>query len=400
MSPSVVLLVDPRDEIGGDSLVHLELIRHLDRSRIRPIVLCHDRGPLPARYLELEDTDAWSIDCGTRSKRQPRSGLAGWTSWLRSAGFSLRAFREAWRLARQHEVRLIHSSNTRRGAALGQALSRALRVPWLMHGHSVIGTSAVDRHFARAADKIACVSRVTRDAYRRVDVPEDRLELIENAVAASRMVPRLGGAELRLRLGIPEAATVAGWVGRLTPSKGPEVFLEAAAIVARRHPGLHFVLVGDAEIFDANRDYESELLRLTRDLGLCERVSFTGFLEDVASAYDAFDISVVTTRDEGFGLVGVESMLAGLPIVSSRIGAIPDILDHERTALLVTPGAPRAVADALTRLIENPEEARRLGDAARQSAQERFAPERQARSFEALYERMMEASLESMSAAR
>ncbi len=383
--PPAVLLVDPRDEIGGDSLVHLELLRQLDRTRFRPIVLCHDRGPLPARYRSLAGVETWSIDCGTRDKEQPRGGWLGMTSWFRSAGTSVRALGQVWQRAQKSGVRLIHASNMRRGAAIGSALARTLGAPWILHGHSVLGPHVLDRYFARHADRIACVSRITQEAFLRADVPSDRLVLIENSVDPRRVFAPEGGAGFRRRHGIPDHGTVFGWVGRLTPSKGPDTFLEAAAIVSKLTPDAWFVLVGDAEIFDANRDYESELLRLARDLGIAERVVFTGFVDDVAEAYAAFDHSVITTRDEGFGLVNVESMLAELPIVAVRVGAIPEILEHGRTALLVPPESPRELAQALSRLLADPERARQLAQAARESAEKRYPPRAFVRAFEALY---------------
>lgn len=388
--PPAVLLVDPRDEIGGDSLVHLDLVRRLDRARFRPIVLCHDRGPLPGRYRALRGVEVWSVDCGTRDKEQPRTGWSGLGSWLHSAGTSLRSSGLVWRRAQQAGVRLVHASNMRRGAALGSCLARALRVPWVLHGHSVLGSHPLDRYFARHADRIACVSRVTRDAFQSADVSPERLVVIENAVDPARVADPEGGLGFRRRHGIPVSAPVLGWMGRLTPSKGPDVFLEAAAIVSKHAPEARFVLVGDAEIFDANVDYESELLRLARDLGIAERVVFTGFVDDVGAAYAAFDYSVITTRDEGFGLVNVESMLAELPIVAVRVGAVPEILEHERTALLVPPESPRDLAQALRRLISDPSLARRLASEARRTAGKRYPPERPVRAFEALYEELLE----------
>src|SRR5690606_22631030 len=132
------------------------------------------------------------------------------------------------------------------------------------------------------------------------------LTLIYNGVDTSRFSPEKDGAAFRQEVGIPTGAPLAGFVGRLSPEKGPDLFVRAAHFAAQRHPTAHFVLVGAGPL-------EGELRGMIADLGLAERVHLAGLWDDVATVFPAFDVLAQTSHAEGTPLALLEGMAAGLP---------------------------------------------------------------------------------------
>ncbi len=168
---------------------------------------------------------------------------------------------------------------------------------------------------------------------------------------------------------------VIGAVSRFSPEKGIDVLLEAFARVKQGR----LVLIGDG-------DERPRLEALIDALGLVDRVCLEGWWTGQWAAKWAFDVLVVPSRSEGFGLTVVEAMLAGIPVVATQVGGIPELIEQERTGLLVPPDDPAALADAIIRVIDHRDLALEWAAAARADARERFSPTAMAAAYEALYE--------------
>lgn len=173
---------------------------------------------------------------------------------------------------------------------------------------------------------------------------------------------------IRHDLSLPDAPLV-GVFSRLTEWKGQHVLIRALPTL----PDVHALLVGDS-LFQNGTQYEETLRALARDLNVSDRVHFLGFRDDIPRLMKAVDIVLHTsTAPEPFGRVIVEGMLAQRPVVATRAGGAEEIVDHERTGLLVPPGDPSATAAAVQRLIEAPELARRLGREGYEQATSQFS---------------------------
>jgi glycosyltransferase involved in cell wall biosynthesis len=215
-----------------------------------------------------------------------------------------------------------------------------------------------------------------------------KIVVIPNGVELSRF-ERVEGEESPFRaLGVPEGAPVVLVVSRLSPLKGLEPFLEAAALVAREFPAARFVIVGDTN--PSERPYWSILTSLTNTLGLTESVTFAGLRRDVPKLLAAATVSVMPSLNEALSNVLLESMAAGAPVVATRVGGTPEAIDDGANGMLVPPGDPRAMAKAIADLLADPEKARRLGVAARQSINERFSMERMVSATEQLYQALLD----------
>jgi glycosyltransferase involved in cell wall biosynthesis len=208
-----------------------------------------------------------------------------------------------------------------------------------------------------------------REIEETLELPRGSVEVIYNGVEDFQV-------ERRPAPDGPVIGTIARHVGH----KGLDVLLRAAPDV----PGARFKLVGDGPD-------RAELEALAAELGVADRVEFAGWSEDARRDLGGFDVFVLPSRYEGLPLALVDSMLAGLPVVATRVGSIPEAISDGEQGLLVPPEDPVALAAALRRLMDDQALRQRLGSAARSEAVARFTAEAMARNYERLYERVAHA---------
>jgi len=186
----------------------------------------------------------------------------------------------------------------------------------------------------------------------------------------------------RERLGVSDSEFLVGGVGRLEPVKGFTYFMDAARVLTGESPRVTFVHAGDGAQAEAFRKQAASMEG---------RIRFLGLRDDIPELMAAFDALVVPSLNEGMGRVIVEAGAAGTPVVASRVGGIPDIVQDGRTGFLVAPRDPRAIVESLRSLAANPAQARELGQNARAHIVPAFGVERMVMRIEALYEELMEA---------
>ena len=173
--------------------------------------------------------------------------------------------------------------------------------------------------------------------------------------------------ELRRAAGIPDNAAVIGVIARLRKVKGHEVLLRSLPLL-HNSSEIHLAVVGDGP-------ERTALQELARTLGLSKRVHFVGQHFDIAPWYAMSYVVAVPSLQEAFSLAALEAMAASRPIVASRVGGIPELLEDGISALLVTPGEPAGLAAALELALGNQALAAKLGQAGRRTYEERFTIE-------------------------
>ena len=212
-----------------------------------------------------------------------------------------------------------------------------------------------------------------------------RLSIIPPGVDADRFTSSRSPREARARLGWPAGGALGGGVGRLSPVKGWDVFLQAAARAAATVPDAGFVVIGgDAQLSKA------DLLRMAARLGIGDRVRCTGRVDEIIPYVEALDVAVVpSVGSEAICRVALEHMALGRPVIGSRINAIPEAVVNGRTGLLVEPGDVEALAGAMVRLLKDPGKARAMGRDGRLRVERSFTLENLARRTEDLYRRIL-----------
>jgi glycosyltransferase involved in cell wall biosynthesis len=234
-----------------------------------------------------------------------------------------------------------------------------------VHGSSKVGGASTFHEILqmlllRRFDGVIAVSQLLANELRGKSVRADRLHVIPNAwSSASRILDR---AEARTELNLPAEGVVIGWIGRLIPIKGADVFLDAISRLGQNAGAIS--VIGDGP-------ERARLEEYARDHDIGERVRFHGVLPNAARYMRAFDVFVLSSRSEGTPVTLLEAMAAKVPLVVTSVGGIPDVVD-DREALLVPSEAPGELARAIARVLSDPAAAARRAEAAALTLAARF----------------------------
>jgi glycosyltransferase involved in cell wall biosynthesis len=233
-----------------------------------------------------------------------------------------------------------------------------------LHGHKV-GVLDLEVHRC-AGTHLSVVCRPSYFHALGLGVSAGQLSCNPNGVDTEQFKPRPRRADgLRAALGIAASASVVGFLGRLSPEKGPEVFLRAALLAHARLPGTHFVLVGDGPL-------AATLKEQVARWQLEGRVHLAGLRRDVANVLNELDVLVSSSHSEAMPLAVMEAMASGLPVVATRVGGIPDMVDQGESGWLVAPNDFADIAARLEQILATPGELDRMGRAARARAVEKM----------------------------
>ena len=204
----------------------------------------------------------------------------------------------------------------------------------------------IEKIAAPFCDKIICISDAEKQsALDKKICKEDKLQIIFNGVDIEAYENGAHGAVKRRDLDIPEDAFVVGMVGRISQQKAPDVFIKMAKQVKDEVPNAHFIIVG-------NGNQEDEIRKYAKDNGFSDSLHITGWVDDPMSYVELFDVACLLSRWEGFGLALPEYMMAGKPIVASRVDAIPNIIRDGENGLLVEVDDDTGASNAVFRIYQ------------------------------------------------
>ncbi|MDH0868157.1 glycosyltransferase [Mitsuaria sp. GD03876] len=242
---------------------------------------------------------------------------------------------------------------------LGGLAARLAGVPCMttIHGRQVILPDLEVHRLVGSHLSVVC-----RQSYYHalgLGVDPDRLSLEPNGVDVEmfRPGPRPAGG-LRAALGLGAEALLAGFVGRLSPEKAPEVFIRGAAQLLQRLPDAHFALVGEGPM-------KTQLRENVERMGLAGRIHLTGGIDDVRPVFHDLDLLVSSSNSEAMPLALMEGMASGLPVVATRVGGVPEIVEHGGTGWLVAARDYEDLAGRMHQMLTLHELRRRMGEAAR-----------------------------------
>jgi L-malate glycosyltransferase len=341
---------------GGTERQMTELVRRLDRTRFEVHVACFRReGP-------------WLGDVTTAAASVAEFRLGS----LASPG----ACRQVWRMAawlQERRVTVLQACDVYANivalpaAALARVPVRVGSRRGIVSPTSQKGLLLLQRAGYATAHRIVANSEAAAARLRREGVSGRRVIVIPNGIDLSRF-PAAGRRSRR----------VITTVANLRPGKGHEVLLGAVARLARTHPDLRLQVIGDGPLRRA-------LDARSRALNIADRVVFLGHQDDIPRRLGESGVFVLPSFMEAFPNSVMEAMAAGLPVVATRVGGIPELVSDGRDGLLVPAGDEAALAAAIARVLDDPALADALGDAARAAIRARFSFERTVAAFERLY---------------
>lgn len=269
---------------------------------------------------------------------------------------------------------------------LAARLAGVARIISTRHNDDPFRRSAIIRTTVRAADRycsrVIAISHFLSGFVLDVEgISADKIATIPYALPPTATRPD-GGQRIRRELSIPRDIPLVLTVGRLTEQKGHRYLVDAWRTISGKNPNARLVIVGDGPL-------REPLTAYAKEMGLPEKIIFTGWRRDVPDFFEAADLYVQPSLWEGFGLVLLEAMLAERSIVASRVSAIPEIVADGETGILVPPRDSYALADAICRLLEDADLRRDMGKAGKQRAEHAFTVQRMVGETEKVYEEVL-----------
>ena len=384
--PLRVLYLDHTAKIGGGEVALVNLLRHLDRSLVFPIALLFMEGPLRERLVGCCDTHV--IPLADSALTVNKDGL-GWRSLFQLRA-SLSVLLHIWRVvqfARKMEIDLIHT-NSLKADIIGGIAARIAGIPVVWHVRDRIEPDYLPKIVVRVfrllsqilpdfviANSSATLATLHLNGKRKGAAVDANGRVVHDGC---NVVSIKDGSEVvrtTLRIGL---------VGRITPWKGQDIFIKAAALLKQKHPEAKFEIIG-APLF-SERAYEAELRRLCDELNVTDTVEFAGFVEKVPARIAELDIVVhASITGEPFGQVIIEGMAEQKPVVATNGGGVPEIVQDGITGLLVPMGDALRMAEAIDYLLTHPDEATMMGVRGRERVQTHFTIQKTARMVEEVY---------------
>ncbi len=387
--PRSILYLHTTSEVGGSDVSLVRLVEGLDRSRFRPIVALPSDGPLVAR---LEAAGCAVAIVPRMTKLTSRRGYGYLARFALNYPLAVGALA---RLVRRERVDLVHTNTIHNLYGVGVAL--ITRRPHVWHVREIVWQSGLvrrlERRLARFADRVVVTSDAVGAMFRdAAGALAPNVRTVPNGVDVAAFHPGDPDPRVRGDLGQPGAGPLVGVVCRLDAWKGVDVFLEAAALLRDLVPSARFAVVGGA--IAGQEDHARDLERLAARLGLDGVVRFTGWRygpADMPEVYRALDVLVLPSRQpEPFGLVLLEAMASGVPVVATDQGGPREICVADETGLLVPPGDAAALAGAVRSLLDDPGRAREMGRAGRRRVEALYDQRLTAQRLAALYAELLD----------
>jgi glycosyltransferase involved in cell wall biosynthesis len=362
-----VLRIIARLNIGGPAIHVVNLNAGLDPSRFEEVLVSGTENPGEGSMFD------YALSRGVKPIIVPE--MVGQASFGVS---DVKALAKLYRLIRRERPHIVHT-HTAKAGFLGRLAARFAGVPVVIHtyhGHVLHGyygsimswlLRRMEGTLARITDRIVAVSeQVKQDLVAYGVASPKKISVIALGFDLEPFLHSLEQrGEFRRELGLNDGIRLVGIIGRIFPIKNHRLFLDAAARVAFEDPNARFVVVGDGVLRPA-------MERHARELGLTERVVFTGWRRDLARIYADLDVLVISSDNEGTPVSAIEAMASGRPVVATRVGGLPDLIAEGETGYLVPAREAHAMGAAILRLLREPQTARCMGQAAQAMAQERF----------------------------
>ena len=381
-----VMRIIARLNIGGPAIHTILLTANLDPARFETILVTGVEATHEGNMLDLaaqKGVQPWVIPQLGREINP----LKDWMTLIK-----------LYRLFREQHPHIVHT-HTAKAGTVGRLAARLAGVPIVVHTfhghvfHSYFGPVktrlfiSVERTLARLTDRIVTISPAQyhdiAHTY-RIASPDRVLTIplgleLRPFSTAKQDYP----GHFRSTLGVSSDSALVGFVGRLTGVKNPSLFIEAARRVVPQIPHARFVFVGDGELRPA-------LERQVSAWGLTQQVLFAGWRANMPAVYADLDLLALTSLNEGTPVTIIEALAAGIPVVATAVGGVPDVVASQEMALLVPSGDAGALARTIIQLLCAPERAHALALSGQRNVLARFDVARLANDIQSLYLTLLE----------
>jgi glycosyltransferase involved in cell wall biosynthesis len=393
-----ILFINVFDTLQGDVNGFLAAFLHLDPDRFERFALSNPRG---AVYRKLQSSGQIHL---TTAEMGGESGDPAQKSRLQRLRQFQNSIVAAIRIIREQHIDVVYTVDRSRAALTAFIAARITRRPLMISSNAYyFGASRVYRHVFRYATCIHCCSANLASWVGQYAADRSRVVVVPHGISLPRYDPNISGEQARKTLGVPLDAPLVLLPGRMVAYKGQSDLLTAAVSVRQRFPNTWFALIGQD-----SRDFvpAAEEAALMASLPPLERgISFAEYLaeqaqrdgiedqtlirgswpwDDFPALLAAADIVAMPSWGEAFGLVALEGMAMAKPIVATSVDGVPEFVIDGQVGVLAPGQNPPALAEALLRLLGDPEKAREMGRRGRRHVEQHYAMERYVQGIETL----------------
>lgn len=309
-------------------------------------------------------------------------------------GEDIKTLLKLYRLMRRWKPDIVHTHTAKAGfvGRLAARLAGVSLVVHTFHGHVFHGYFgraktrffiALEKFCAKLSDRIITISdRLKTEILEFGITHAEHIQIIPLGLELNRLNAVSEINRFHAEFGLSPDVQLVGAVGRMVPIKNLHLFLNAAAIAHQKNPNLRFVLVGDGEL-------RTELETYAEKLNISHAVIFAGWRRDLAQVYADLDAVVISSDNEGTPASLIEAMAAGCPVISTRVGGVPDFVKDGETGRLVPPRNPNALGQAILNLFENSTSTSQMAKQAKVMALKQYNSERLIADMDRLYKNLL-----------
>ena len=349
-----ILFIHGIGAIGGAERELITIVHQLAQRGYHPIVVCPASSPLQQELAA----------CGIETRNVP------FPAWRKFNPFFAyyKSIHLLESVIESIQPQIIHVNDiwwvpqTRRAC-------RKSELPIVAHVRQEIEPPKVVQYELDKVDFVLPISKQIQRSLETGGVSPYQVKTLYSGLELKRFSMNVNGSQIRKTLGLSDAAVVIGTVANLFPRKGYDVMLQAMPIIHAKAPHAHYLIIGMG-----GNAYEQQLRRQVKQFCLEKYVHFLGFHSDF-SCLAALDVYVQPSRMEGLGIAVLEAMAMNRPVVATDVGGLPEIVQHQRTGLLVKPDDAHALAEAILTFLSDPERLRVFGAEGRRRVEAHFTVE-------------------------
>jgi len=366
-----VFFLETTLDVGGSEMMWVQLIRNLDRTCFRPVVCClYRRGPL--------------------GEQLAHEGIPVYDSLVRGR-WDLSVFVKLSTLLKREHVEILYVINQPITQFWASLCRKVAGVPVLFS--SIHSTGKVYRIRRRlwvnrltfgSVDCVSALSEYHRNyLVEKERIPLGKIEIVPNGIEIENF-GQASDARTKDQLGISPKDPVIGILAMLRPEKAHDIFLKASLLVLERVPNAQFLIIGDGS-------ERERLEKLAVKLGVHEKVHFLGVRHDIAKLLGALNVAVLCSHPvvETLPVSVLEYMASSKPVVATRVGSLPELVEDSVNGFLVDSGDVQSLADRIVSLLENPTLARRMGEEGRKKVLEHYTVDKMVQRHEQLFQKLL-----------
>ncbi len=385
-----VLFLHSQEGFGADSAIHGHLMRYLDRDRFSVHLACSQGDgvttpPALAQFQEIPDLHIRPTQFAPGFRQRSRQAML--RQFRNAAAFPL-DFAALRSYVRREGIQIIHGTDRPRDALYAVTLGHLTGAKSVVHVHVAwsVRYTAPAKLSVRRADGVFTISRFVTGTVIATGTRRERVHTVLNGIDPTKWDLNANGGRIRSEFGIAPDAPVIASVSRLFRQKGQRELLEAMARVRREVPDVWLLIVGADAVEVHGGSFTQELKALARDLGVSDRVVFTGGRSDIPEIMAACDVFSLPSFEEPFGLVFLEAMAMQRPVVALDDGGTPEVVEHGRSGLLSRAMDIDALAHNIVTLLKDRDLRTRMGAYGRTRVLDYFNARRMAQDAGAAYE--------------